>query len=86
MDLSSASTYLNNLLVKGGLLKGGMTVPFHNPSAEDGSITRIINLIHDLVMRREVQSPPQACVEIRARGGELTDRFNLREKKSSLRV
>ena len=65
MDLSSASTYLNNLLVKGGLLKGGMTVPFHNPSVEDGSITRIINLVHDLVTRREVQSPPQACVRLR---------------------
>ncbi|RPB28694.1 hypothetical protein L211DRAFT_865223 [Terfezia boudieri ATCC MYA-4762] len=53
MDLSSASTYLNNLLAKAGLLKGGTTVNFHNPSSDDGSTTRIINLVHDLVTRRE---------------------------------
>lgn len=54
MDLSSASNYLNNILAKAGLLKGGTNVPFHNPSSEDGSVTRIINLVHDLVTRREV--------------------------------
>ncbi|KAF8458023.1 Afadin and alpha-actinin-binding-domain-containing protein [Terfezia claveryi] len=53
MDLSSASTYLNNLLAKAGLLKGGTAVNFHNPSSDDGSTTRIINLVHDLVTRRE---------------------------------
>ncbi|KAF8474294.1 Afadin and alpha-actinin-binding-domain-containing protein [Kalaharituber pfeilii] len=53
MDLSTASQYLNNLLAKSGLLKSGVTVNFHNPSSEDGSLTRIINLVHDLLTRRE---------------------------------
>ncbi|KAF3901707.1 hypothetical protein ABW20_dc0107166 [Dactylellina cionopaga] len=52
-DTSSASKYLNNLLAARGLLKGGHKIAFDNPTEDDTTPTRIINLVHDLVRRRD---------------------------------
>jgi hypothetical protein len=58
-NLQTASTYINNLLLARGLLKNGKSIDFAHPDEEDGSGTdatmaRAINLINDLVLRRDV--------------------------------
>ncbi|KAF3907757.1 hypothetical protein AA313_de0209693 [Arthrobotrys entomopaga] len=52
-DIYTASQYLNNLLAARGLLKGGHKIAFDNPTADENTPTRIINLVHDLVRRRD---------------------------------
>ncbi|KAF3924183.1 hypothetical protein ABW21_db0200611 [Orbilia brochopaga] len=52
-DTASASKYLNNLLAARGLLKGGHKIAFDNPAEDESTPTRIINLVHDLVRRRD---------------------------------
>ncbi len=55
-SLSSASTYLNNLLLARGLLQDGKSINFTKPfehGDSDPTISRIINLVHDLVLRRD---------------------------------
>lgn len=51
-DLKSASTYVNNLLASRGLLRGH-AIPFHKPG-EDDAPAKIINLVHELIARRDV--------------------------------
>lgn len=58
-NLEAASTYINNLLLARGLLKNGKSINFAHPEGEDGTDTettmaRAINLINDLVLRRDV--------------------------------
>ncbi|KAF3160828.1 hypothetical protein TWF225_011558 [Orbilia oligospora] len=52
-DIASASAYLNNLLAARGLLKGGHKIPFDNLAEDETTPTRVINLVHDLVRRRD---------------------------------
>lgn len=56
-SLDSASTYLNNLLLARGLLRNGKAIDFAcSDSASGGSestSTKIINLVHDMVLRRD---------------------------------
>ncbi|PYH49673.1 uncharacterized protein BP01DRAFT_309552 [Aspergillus saccharolyticus JOP 1030-1] len=56
-NLQAASTYINNVLLARGLLKSGRPIDFANPEDEDGgsaaTMGRIINLINDLVLRRD---------------------------------
>ncbi|KAL2808938.1 hypothetical protein BJX63DRAFT_424218 [Aspergillus granulosus] len=56
-DLQAASTYINNVLLARGLVKSGRPIDFANPDAEDGgmatTMARIINLVNDLVLRRD---------------------------------
>ena len=55
-SLSSASTYLNNLLLARGLLQDGRPISFAKPVEHGNSdliMSRIINLVHDLVLRRD---------------------------------
>jgi hypothetical protein len=57
-DLSAASHYVNNLLLSRGLLRDGEPIPFAKPSKGDGGLEampRIINLVHDLILRRDVR-------------------------------
>ena len=55
-SLQSASTYLNNLLLSRGLLQDGKPIDFaepnHNGTTEQ-TMSRVINLVHDLVLRRD---------------------------------
>ncbi|KAL2831315.1 Afadin and alpha-actinin-binding-domain-containing protein [Aspergillus pseudoustus] len=56
-DLRAASTYINNVLLARGLVKSGRPIDFANPEDEDGGVAttmaRIINLVNDLVLRRD---------------------------------
>lgn len=58
-NLQAASTYVNNILLARGLLKGGRAIDFADPENEDGGIdgtmARVINLVNDLVLRRDVR-------------------------------
>ncbi|EFE37029.1 uncharacterized protein ARB_04556 [Trichophyton benhamiae CBS 112371] len=60
LNLQSASEYLNNLLLARGLLRNGKRIDFADPgNAADGAedtMAQIINLIHDLVTRRDVSA------------------------------
>ncbi|KAF7133958.1 hypothetical protein CNMCM5793_005484 [Aspergillus hiratsukae] len=56
-NLQAASTYINNVLLARGLLKSGRAIDFAQPENDDGGIdgtmARIINLVNDLVLRRD---------------------------------
>lgn len=56
-NLQTASTYINNLLLARGLLKNGKAIDFARPEnggGIDATMAKIINLINDLVIRRDV--------------------------------
>lgn len=57
-NLEAASTYVNNILLARGLLKSGNAIDFADPENEEGgteaTMARIINLVNDLVLRRDV--------------------------------
>ncbi|PKY06043.1 NIMA interactive protein [Aspergillus campestris IBT 28561] len=56
-NLQAASSYINNVLLARGLLKGGQPIDFADPDNEDGgspaTMARVINLVNDLVLRRD---------------------------------
>jgi hypothetical protein len=56
-SLESASTYLNNLLLARGLLRNGKAIDFARPDRASGgsesTTAKIINLVHDMVLRRD---------------------------------
>lgn len=58
-NLQAASIYVNNILLARGLLKGGRAIDFADPENEeggtDGTMARVINLVNDLVLRRDVR-------------------------------
>jgi hypothetical protein len=60
-DLQAASNYINNVLLARGLVKSGRPIDFANPENEEGGVAttmaRIINLVNDLVLRRDVSLP-----------------------------
>lgn len=60
-NLASASEYVNNLLLARGLLRNGKSIDFANQAGESGdpeeTIARTINLVHDLIVRRDVRRP-----------------------------
>lgn len=57
-NLKTAATYVNNLLLARGLLRNGKPIEFAHPSRGEGgkeaTMAQIINLIHDLILRRDV--------------------------------
>jgi hypothetical protein len=61
LNLKTASTYLNNLLLARGLLRNGKTINFARPHRDvdgmDGAMARVINLVHDLILIRDVRWP-----------------------------
>jgi hypothetical protein len=56
-NLENASTYLNNLLLARGLLRNGKAIDFARPDRASGgsesTTAKIINLVHDMVLRRD---------------------------------
>ncbi|ODM18185.1 hypothetical protein SI65_06056 [Aspergillus cristatus] len=56
-NLNAASSYINNVLLARGLLKGGTPIDFAQPENDeggvDGTMARVINLVNDLVLRRD---------------------------------
>lgn len=59
-NLQKASEYINNLLLSRGLLRNGKPIEFVVPSPTSGEgesdavSAKIINLVHDLILRRDV--------------------------------
>lgn len=57
INLQNASTYLNNLLLARGLLRNGKSIEFTSlkkgTTGADHTMAKIINLVHDLVIRRD---------------------------------
>ncbi|KAI9759479.1 MAG: hypothetical protein M4579_002319 [Chaenotheca gracillima] len=56
-NLHTASIYINNLLLARGLLRNGKSIEFAKPSQDEGgtdaTMAKIINLVHDLILRRD---------------------------------
>lgn len=59
-SLEGASNYLNNLLLARGLLQDGKMIDFAHPAhatgTTDATMAKVINLVHDLVLRRDRDS------------------------------
>ena len=59
----TASAYINNLLLSRGLLRNGTPIEFATPEkAEggfDGTMSKVMNLVHDMVLRRDVCNFPR---------------------------
>ena len=55
----TASAYINNLLLSRGLLRNGAPIEFANPEQAkgglDGTMSEVMNLVHDLILRRDVR-------------------------------
>jgi hypothetical protein len=67
-NLQAASTYVNNLLLARGLLKSGQAIDFANPDNHEGgtdaTMAQIINLVNDLVLRRDVSHDSILCIAL----------------------
>ncbi len=59
-SLNTASSYINNLLLSRGLLRDGAPIDFAAPEkakgGTDATMVKIMNLVHDLILRRDVCS------------------------------
>jgi len=59
-NLKTASAYINNLLLARGLLRNGTRIEFARPSKGEGgteaTLAQTINLVHDLILRRDVST------------------------------
>ena len=56
----TASSYINNLLLSRGLLRNGITIDFAQPEKAEGGLdptmSQVMNLVHDMILRRDVSS------------------------------
>jgi hypothetical protein len=57
-SIRTASSYINNLLLSRGLLRNGAPIEFALPDKAEGGLdatmAKIMNLVHDLILRRDV--------------------------------
>ncbi|KAK5246020.1 hypothetical protein LTS03_009541 [Exophiala xenobiotica] len=93
-SLERASKYLNNLLLTRGLLSNGKPIDFAHPDRRghgtDATMSRVINLVHDLVLRRDqdAEERDNMAMNIRkARAEEsqrLLDLQRLQDKNAEL--
>lgn len=71
-NLRTASTYINNLLLSRGLLRNGVPIAFAKPNKAEGGLdatmAKIMNLVHDLILRRDV-SPSADYIVLRSAFG-----------------
>jgi hypothetical protein len=62
-NLKTASLYINNQLLSRGLLRNGQTIEFAHPEKGDGGVDgtmgRVISVVNDLILRRDVRPPPE---------------------------
>ncbi|KAJ5341846.1 Afadin/alpha-actinin-binding [Penicillium brevicompactum] len=76
-NLQAASTYVNNILLARGLLKGGRAIDFADPENEDGgtdaTMARVINLVNDLVLRRDRESEHRESLSTTIRTLQATE-------------
>lgn len=70
-SLERASEYLNNLLLARGLLSNAKPIDFARPDRNgrgtDATMSRIINLVHDLVLRRDQDSEQRELLAMNIR-------------------
>ncbi len=61
-NLRTASLYINNQLLSRGLLRDGHALDFAHPGDTDGEVaetmSRIMAVVNDLILRRDVSIPP----------------------------
>lgn len=59
-NLRTASLYINNQLLSRGLLRDGQKIDFANPGHNDGdaagTMGRIVSVVNDLILRRDVST------------------------------
>ena len=59
-NLKTASAYINNLLLARGLLRNGKPIQFARPHKGEGgteaTMAQVINVVHDLILRRDVSN------------------------------
>ncbi|KIW19406.1 hypothetical protein PV08_03701 [Exophiala spinifera] len=92
--LERASQYLNNLLLARGLLTSGKPIDFAKPDRHgrscDATMSRVINLVHDLVLRRDQDAEQRENLALNmreARADEsqrLLDLQRLQDKNAEL--
>ncbi|EXJ76842.1 hypothetical protein A1O3_10487 [Capronia epimyces CBS 606.96] len=93
-SLERASHYLNNLLLARGLLSTGKPIDFARPDSDgrttDTTMARIINLVHDLVLRRDEDAEQREILAMniraaRAEGAQrVLDIQKLQDKNTEL--
>ena len=58
-SMQTASSYINNLLLARGLLRNGIPIEFVAPPKVEGAVnltmTKVMNLVHDMILRRDVR-------------------------------
>ena len=63
----TASTYINNLLLSRGLLRNGTPIEFARPEHAEGGLdatmSQVMNLVHDMILRRDVRLNFLTCVD-----------------------
>lgn len=61
-NLRQASLYINNQLLSRGLLRDGQTIDFTAPGETNAEVAatmgRVIAVVNDLILRRDVRSLP----------------------------
>ncbi|CAI7654889.1 unnamed protein product [Penicillium pancosmium] len=76
-NLQAASTYVNNILLARGLLKSGNPIDFAEPDNEEGgteaTMARIINLVNDLVLRRDREADHRESLATTIRALRVTE-------------
>ncbi|KAK2836839.1 hypothetical protein FQN49_006669, partial [Arthroderma sp. PD_2] len=77
LNLHNASEYLNNLLLARGLLRNGKRIDFAEPGegsdGVDDTMAQIINLVHDLVTRRDRDAEQRENLATTVRGLRKTE-------------
>jgi hypothetical protein len=76
-SLERASQYLNNILLARGLLSNGKPIDFARPdrhgSNTDATMSRVINLVHDLVLRRDQDAEQREILATHIRQARADD-------------
>ena len=93
-SLERASQYLNNLLLARGSLTNGKPIDFARPSRHgsntDPTMSRVINLVHDLVLRRDQDAEHRETLALHIRktradeAQRVLDLQRLQEKNAEL--
>ena len=69
--LENASQYLNNLLLARGLLRNGKSINFAHQDQSSGvidsTVVKVVNLVHDLVLRRDREAEQRDVLAENAR-------------------
>ncbi|KAI9779051.1 MAG: hypothetical protein M1839_007717 [Geoglossum umbratile] len=76
-SLHTASLYINNLLLSRGLLRNGAPIDFARPSNAEGgteaTMAKVINLVHDLVLRRDRETEQRENLAMTIRSLRITE-------------